>query len=538
MKVATLDGRASRIRAQGKPRRGESKMTMSFTIETLTERIAEAPDDPQRHSQRALAYFHLRQPDLALADVDTAIRLAPDTSEHVLLRALIYFETLRFDLALADINRAIEMNPQQRRAYYYRGLIAPNTGGDIERVRPDLRRGIGSPVSDPEHHYGLAALVQCEGDYQTALRHTDAALAIEGDTLAASNFFEARTKALAGLHRIAESCAAYDRAIELYPESVHLRLSKAALKYDMAEWKDAADLAASALAIDPDRTDAYHLRAHALMNMGEKEEAIRTLRDGLDRNPSSEKLWRARADAYLEMERPDDAIETWAEMSERTGMSGLARIEQTRVHADAGRSEEAMRLLDEVADEPEADYRDEAYLTRADIRLQQGDLGAAMGDYAHVAEYGAGDVAELASIAGARLRWRMEYEEYSLHNALVGDEPDSEDGEPDSPAALVERAKMLYLYEDEEELARRMIRRALELEPDNEEALPLMIRTLELSALDLESKKAELDWMIRTTRRLLVPTICWPKSCTSRTEARRRLSLPPVESKLTRTTRL
>ena len=473
-------------------------MTLSSTIEALTERIAEAPDDPVRHSQRALAYFHLRQPDLALVDVETAIRLAPNKSEHILLRGLIFYETFRFDLALADINRAIELNPEERCAYYYRGLIAPHTGGDIQRAYADIRRGTGSPGSDPEHHYGLAALAQFEGDYQAALRHADAALAIEGDTLKASNFLEARAKALAGLHRIAESCAAYDRAIDLHPESVHLRLSKAALKCDMAEWKDAAELTASTLAIDPDRTDAYHLRAHALMNMGKQQGALRTLRNALDRNPLSEKLWRARAGAYLEMERPDDSIETWAEMSERTGLSGLARIEQARVYASVGRPEEAMRLLDEVADEPEADHREEAYLTRADIRLQQGDLEAAMGDYAHVAEYGAGDVAELAAIADAQLRWRMVDEEFSLHDTLVGDEPASEFREPDSPEALVERAERLYLYEDEEEQARQMIRRALELDPDNEEALSLMIRTLELSALELESKKAELDWMIRT----------------------------------------
>ncbi len=471
-------------------------MMLSGTIVQLTKRLSEFPDDPNRYAERSLAYFHLGQVEMALSDMETAISLAPHESEYFLLRGQMHFDSLRFDLALTDIRRAIELDPQERRPYYYRGLLMPHTGGNIEQARNDIRRGTGSPDSDPEHHYGMAALAQFEGDYPAALEHAEAALAI-GTTIE-HNVQEARAKALAGLHRIAESYAAYDRAIEMNPESAKLRLSKAALTCDMAEWTDAVRLCDSALAMEPNSTEACHIRTHALMNMGKQEEALSTLQDGLVRNPGSEELWRARADAYMEMRRSDDAIETWTEMSKRTGLNGLARIEQARVHAGSGRPEEAMRLLDEVADEIEADHREEAYLARAVVRLEQGDIEAAMGDFAHVVEYGDGDAARVASIAGAQLRLRMEDEEYSLHDALVGDDPLSKEEDPEGPAALVERAERLYMEEGQEDQARRMIRRALELDPDNEEALSLMIQTLGLSALDLENTKAELDWMIRT----------------------------------------
>lgn len=76
------------------------------------ERMVQAhPRDSQGYLDRANAYFHLKRPDLALADYTHALALEPNTPLAYAYRFYAYIELNQYDRALADIQHFGTLQP-------------------------------------------------------------------------------------------------------------------------------------------------------------------------------------------------------------------------------------------------------------------------------------------------------------------------------------------------------------------------------------------------------------------------------------------
>lgn len=191
-------------------------------LERLARDLAERPEDATARLQRAMAFLHLDEPELALADLDRAIeaRGADGPSAAVLLARGHARRLLGSDeRALADYSAAIEAAPRDAPSRVARAFLYDSIGATAEAAA-DLEVAL---ESDPDHRdagFRLAWLLATarEGDVRDGKRSLELASRLpEGgddpwlrrDTLAAAHaelgaFEEARALAQAALERAPE----------------------------------------------------------------------------------------------------------------------------------------------------------------------------------------------------------------------------------------------------------------------------------------------------------------------------------------------
>lgn len=146
-------------------------------IEACTRLIdsGQAPN-PQlvaAYSQRGFLR-RLKEPDLALADYNTALNIQADAPFVLTNRAWIYITRNRFDAALQDLNKAIELFPPAvaARARYYRGFTFFKLK-DYASATSDLNEAVKVEPNNPDPYLTRGELEQAQLQYDAALRDFD-----------------------------------------------------------------------------------------------------------------------------------------------------------------------------------------------------------------------------------------------------------------------------------------------------------------------------------------------------------------------------
>lgn len=78
-------------------------------LDILNQLLVEFPEDAVLYVARADVERDMKHDDLALVDLDEAIRLAPDSIDAYLLRGDIYLDQKKKSLAKADFEKAISL---------------------------------------------------------------------------------------------------------------------------------------------------------------------------------------------------------------------------------------------------------------------------------------------------------------------------------------------------------------------------------------------------------------------------------------------
>ena len=85
-------------------------------------RLKKNPNDAAAYINRAAAYFNSDQPERAVADFDTALRIEPRL-EGFYDRALANTQLNNLEQAIADYTSVIEIDPMYPQAWYNRGRL-------------------------------------------------------------------------------------------------------------------------------------------------------------------------------------------------------------------------------------------------------------------------------------------------------------------------------------------------------------------------------------------------------------------------------
>jgi tetratricopeptide (TPR) repeat protein len=126
---------------------------------------------------RGLAYNYRGDFNLAVADLNEAIRLGVRYSAVYNDRGWAYAELGDYDLAIVDLNEAIRLDPKNFFAYGNRGW-AFSSKGDYDRAIPDLTESIRlNPRSAP--YYTRAVAYKGKGDYEHAIADFSEAIRLD-----------------------------------------------------------------------------------------------------------------------------------------------------------------------------------------------------------------------------------------------------------------------------------------------------------------------------------------------------------------------
>lgn len=104
------------------------KATEESSVEGITEKIKNAPQDPKLYFQRGLQYYQRKEYDKALPDLDNAIKLDPVYADALYYRAIIYDMQNRGQEAIAEYTKLIKINPKYDGAYNNRGIEYGKSG--------------------------------------------------------------------------------------------------------------------------------------------------------------------------------------------------------------------------------------------------------------------------------------------------------------------------------------------------------------------------------------------------------------------------
>lgn len=91
------------------------------------------------YKQRAIAYMHLGRHQLALDDINQAMKIKPDDSDNFYLRGFAYRALGQLKQAVEDSSRAIALEPGFAAAYANRAF-AHKALGNLGQAQSDARR--------------------------------------------------------------------------------------------------------------------------------------------------------------------------------------------------------------------------------------------------------------------------------------------------------------------------------------------------------------------------------------------------------------
>jgi alkaline phosphatase D len=109
---------------------------LSDAMEHFTARIKADPKDAFAWSRRGIANRYAGKPDLALKDLDEAVRLAPRDADLVGIRGMMCWANKKLDEAIADYTEAVKLDPTYAVGFRNRGL-AWHAKGEFDKAVAD-----------------------------------------------------------------------------------------------------------------------------------------------------------------------------------------------------------------------------------------------------------------------------------------------------------------------------------------------------------------------------------------------------------------
>jgi Tfp pilus assembly protein PilF len=166
---------------------------------------------------------------------------------------------------------------------HQRGIILLQQGR-YDLADREFRQDLAQDPDNPLSHAYLSMCLNRSDKNDEALREADEAVRCAPD-LAFCHYV--RGCALQGKKRLPEAEAAIAESIRLDPDDADYPALLAAIEMDRRDWNAALEAANRGLALDPEHNTCLNLRAMALVQLGRKAEAAKTLGTALADDPDN-----------------------------------------------------------------------------------------------------------------------------------------------------------------------------------------------------------------------------------------------------------
>lgn len=153
-------------------------------LEYFTKRIESDPQDAFAWSRRGVANRYAGKPDLALKDLNEAVRLAPKDADLVGIRGMMWWSNKDLDRAIADYSEAVRLDPTYAVGFRNRAM-AWKAKGDLAKAIADYDAAARAvPHYAPTFHERGVAWRE-KGEHRKALEDFNAAIALDARYVAA-----------------------------------------------------------------------------------------------------------------------------------------------------------------------------------------------------------------------------------------------------------------------------------------------------------------------------------------------------------------
>ena len=169
---------------------------------------------PEAYDYRGNAKYEIGEYNGALADFDELIKIDPNDAEHYYDRSWAYCNMEKYDDAIIDISKALEIDPRNSLYYYDKGRFEYWAERYKDAVI-DLTKGIDLRPTESKYIYRGNCYMELE-EYDQALSDFNKALEIEPESASAR---VRRGILYKSLERLEDAENDFKKILELYPDS-------------------------------------------------------------------------------------------------------------------------------------------------------------------------------------------------------------------------------------------------------------------------------------------------------------------------------
>ena len=240
-------------------------------------------------NNRGQFYFEQEKLDLALSDLDRAIKINSELAMAYNNRGNVYSKQERLDLALANYERTVEIDPEYAEAYYNRGRLYYIHRRKLDLALANYERAIEINPELAEVYNNRGLIYHERGQLDLAL--SDYKRAIEINPEYAQTYLN-RGNFYAQQEQLDLALADYKRVIEINPEYAALAYANRGLIYYN---QGKLDLALAeynqAIKLDPKYASAYVNRGTIYYNQRKLDLALANFDRAIEIDPYDENTY-------------------------------------------------------------------------------------------------------------------------------------------------------------------------------------------------------------------------------------------------------
>ena len=341
-------------------------------LHDLDAAIAIEKNDPDLYLSRSRIHIAAGDDRRADADLQTALTLASVDADDAVALGIELMDLEDARRALESFTNAIRLDPDNGDAWYYRAYLKADE--DPQSAYDDIEQALRLDPGMPWVHIARGYVLNSLGRVDEALSAFRHGVSLDPDDAVNQAVLG---KALLERRRFHEALTCFELALKLDDGCDEAYLGRAMLFSNLGDHAGALADAQTVLENDAENVDALHIRAAALMTMGQLEEAVADFERALqfsDGNNRAESL----ANLALALIEKGSMAEASAMLDEAFGIDP----DEIEIHYARAALEEKLGNYDGAARHIEralqADDSDDRYHEmRGEIMKRKGDAIAA-----------------------------------------------------------------------------------------------------------------------------------------------------------------
>ncbi len=336
-------------------------------------KFLENPKTSKEFFGKALAYYELRNYDMAIANFDKGLELAPQEASGYLGRGLVFNTKKDYDRAIADFGKAIQLEPTTD-AYFLRGE-AFLAKGEYDPAIADYDKVLQLDPQRVRTYLQRAGAHYHKGDSDRAISDVDKLIQVAPTATA----YSLRGLAYSTRGDYEQAIADYTRAIQLDPEEKDILFFRGDAYFRTGDYERAISDFDNAIKLNPNDTHSYRVRGMAYSHKGDHDRALADLDRVIQLSPQDAEAYISRGIAHARKNDIDRAFLDFDKAVQQSPANDIAYYNRGRAYFFKGDHQRAIADFDKAI-QLNPNQRN-AYHDRGFTYASKGDYTRAIADY-------------------------------------------------------------------------------------------------------------------------------------------------------------
>lgn len=277
--------------------------------------------------------------ELALKDMNYAIKLHENNAEAFCNRGVIYEKMKDIERAIDDYDKAIALNTDYAPAYYNRGS-AFAARENLDKAIMDYSKAISLDSASTLSYYNRGVAFTLIGRTDLAIADLSKAISLDARFAAA---YAHRGLAYAESGEPEKSLSDFNKALELDPKNTEWYMKRGLLHADAQRFDEAIQDMSTVITSTPNNAFAYYIRAKSYRGKGDALKSLEDYNKVLELSPRLAGVYYERGQIKNQLGMTEEALIDFNTSLEYFPYNPLAYLHRGNTFQTLGRYEDAQK---------------------------------------------------------------------------------------------------------------------------------------------------------------------------------------------------